>query len=56
MISFRLDNDFNDTLVKEIVNNNLIVSAIDIVKAAPLNVFVQDKHANAVLDDTREDE
>ena len=40
MISFRLDNDFNDTLVKETVNDDLIVSAIDIVKAAPLNVFV----------------
>ena len=40
VISFRLDDDFKDTLVKEIVNDDLIVSAFDIVKAAPLNAFV----------------
>ena len=44
----------NDTLVEEIENDDLIVSVIDIIKAAPLNVFVQDKlmHVcdDAVLD------
>ena len=40
VISFRLDDDLKDTLVKEIVNDDLIVSPIDIVKAAPLSVFV----------------
>ena len=55
VIHFRLDNDIKDTLEKEPENDDLIVS-VNIVKAAPLNVFVQDKHANAVLDDTREDE
>ena len=56
LCSFRLDNDVKDTLVEEIENDDLIVSVDNVLKAAPLNVFVQDKLANAVLDDTREDE
>ena len=57
VISFRLDNDVKDTLVKENENDDLIVGFI-IIKAAPLNVFVQDKliHVfdDAVLDDCKE--
>ena len=55
MIHFRLHNDLKNILVKETENDDIIVS-VNIIKAAPLNVFVQDKLANAVLDDTREDE
>ena len=39
VISFRLDNDVNDTLVKETENDDLIVGFV-IIKAAPLNVLV----------------
>ena len=53
--NFRLDNDIKDTLEKEPENDDLIVSVI-IIKAAPLNVFVQDKRANAVFNDTHEEE
>ena len=42
-------------LEKEPENDDLIVSVI-IIKAAPLNVFVQDKRANAVFNDTHEEE
>jgi hypothetical protein len=51
---FRLNNASKDTLEKELENDDLIVGII-IMKAAPLNVFVQDKRANAVPDDTREE-
>ena len=55
VIHFRLNNALKDTLEKELENDDLIVGII-IIKAAPLSVFVQDKHANAVLDDTNEKE
>ena len=49
VIHFRLHNDLKNILVKETENDDIIVS-VNIIKAAPLNVFVQDKLANAVLD------
>ena len=52
-----VDRDIKDTLEKETENDDLIVS-VNIVKAAPLNVFVQDKliHVcnDAVLEDIKE--
>ena len=53
MIHFRLNNALKDTLEKDLENDDLIVGII-IMKAAPLNVFVQDKLANG--DDTREEQ
>ena len=62
-----LDNTTKDTLEKEIANDDIVVSNIDI-KATPKNVFVQDKlvaaynfhvidldeHVNAVDDEINE--
>ena len=52
-VHFRFYNDIKDTLEKEPENDDLFVS-VNIVKAAPLIVFVQDKRVNAVFDDAHD--